>query len=311
MPANFHELTANHIGCACPDTAGSQEGGKSHSDGFVSDGNSQPDFCNEPLGFANGGCGRWEGSELSCNGAIRFRTQSTQNGNAFAPLDNEIIGSVHGVEGFGNRVIAVVLRDLAIAADTDNSGETDAKAAAEDAMEKLTLQLAAALLNHFKKTGNTSDLAKVTFPKRALVRLRDHILITKCTEIRDLAIQARDESGALGRGVTQAKITALTDAIALFDDLQRKPRTSIGGSATKRRELVTGVADLVEQLSDLDDLVAQLEPTAPNAPSVTGRSPEAVAAFIADWKRQRKVIDAGHGPSEEDQPPTPPTPPTA
>ena len=202
------------------------------------------------------------------------------------------------------------LRDLAIAADTDNSGDADAKSDAEDALEKLTLQLAAALRNHFKKTGNTSDRAKVTFPKRALVRLRDQILITKCTEIRDLALQARDESGAAGRGVTMAKITALTAAIALFDDLQRKPRTSIGGSATKRRELVTGVADLIEQLADLDDLVAQLEPTAPSAPSVTGRSPEAVAAFIADWKRQRKVIDAGHGPSEEDQPPTPPTPPT-
>ena len=136
----------------------------------------------------------------------------------------------------------------------------------------------------------------MTFPKRALVRLRDQILITRCTEIRDLAMQARDESGASGRGVTMAKITALTAAIALFDDLQRKPRTSIGGSATKRRELVTGTADLIEQLADLDNLVAQLEPTAPSAPSVTGRSPEAVAAFIADWKRQRKVIDAGHGP---------------
>ena len=91
---------------------------------------------------------------------------------------------------------------------------------------------------------------------------------------------------------------------------QRKPRTSIGGRATKRRELVTGVADLIEQLADLDDLVAQLEPTDPSAPSVTGRSPEAVAAFIVDWKRLRKVIDAGHGPTEEDQPHTPPTPPT-
>ena len=108
MPANFHELTANHIGCACPDTAGGEGVGKSHSDGFVSGGNRQPNFCNEQLGFANGACGRWDGSELSCNGAIRFRTRCAQSGNAFAPLDNEIIGSVHGVEGFGNRVIAVV-----------------------------------------------------------------------------------------------------------------------------------------------------------------------------------------------------------
>ncbi len=61
------------------------------------------------------------------------------------------------------------LRDLAIAADTNNTGDADAKADAEDNLEKLALQLAAALRNHFKKTGNTSDRAKVTFPKRALV----------------------------------------------------------------------------------------------------------------------------------------------
>ena len=108
MSANFHELTANHIGCACPDTAGGEGVGESRSDGLVSDGNSQPNFCNEQLGFANGACGRWEGSELSCNADIPFRTRCAQNGNAFAPLDNEIIGSVDGVEGFGNRVIAVV-----------------------------------------------------------------------------------------------------------------------------------------------------------------------------------------------------------
>ncbi len=108
MPANFHELTANHIGGACRDTAGGGEAWKSHSDGFVSDGNIQPNFCNEQVGFANGACGRWDGSELSCNAAIRFRTRCAQSGNAFAPLDNEIIGSVHGVEGFGNRVISVV-----------------------------------------------------------------------------------------------------------------------------------------------------------------------------------------------------------
>ena len=108
MSANFHELTANHNGCACPDTAGGEGVGKSNSDGFVSGGNRQPSFCNVQVGFANVACGRWDGSELSCNRAIRFRTRSAQSGNAIAPLDNEIIGPVHGVEGFGNRVIAVV-----------------------------------------------------------------------------------------------------------------------------------------------------------------------------------------------------------
>ncbi len=106
MTRNFHNFASTselvRVG------ASGNKVGKSHSDGFVSDGNRQPSFCNVQVGFANVACGRWDGSELSCNGAIRFRTRCAQSGNAFAPLDNEIIGPVHGVEGFGNRVIAVV-----------------------------------------------------------------------------------------------------------------------------------------------------------------------------------------------------------
>ncbi|MEK0448511.1 MAG: hypothetical protein RL088_779 [Verrucomicrobiota bacterium] len=168
-------------------------------------------------------------------------------------------------------------RALAMQADTDTTGDTDEKAAAEDRLEYLALQLARALSNHFKKTGNPGDRAKVNIPKRALVRLRDQALITKTTEIRDLALQARDESGAAGRGVTTDKINALT-------------------AASKRRELTTQVAALLEQTADLDDLVAQMDATVP------GR------AFIAAWKQARIIIDAGHGPSPE-EPPTPPAPP--
>ena len=72
MPANFHELTANDIGCACPDTAGGGEAGKSHSNGFVSDGNSQPDFCDEQLGFANGAGGRWEAANFPATESSLF-----------------------------------------------------------------------------------------------------------------------------------------------------------------------------------------------------------------------------------------------
>ena len=63
MLANFHELTDNHIGRACPDTAGSRECGKPNCDGVVPDSNPQPNICNEQLRFANGACGRWDGSE--------------------------------------------------------------------------------------------------------------------------------------------------------------------------------------------------------------------------------------------------------
>ena len=160
MPANFHEPTANHIGCACPDTAAGAGGEKGHRDAFVSGGNRQPGFCNAQLGFANRACGQWKASELSCNGAIHFRTRCAQNGNGFAPLDNAIIASVNGVEGFGNRLIAVV--NGGELAGNDQSAAVNERALAGNDHERVVNRVAAtgnrqiALVNDSAGLGNVS-----------------------------------------------------------------------------------------------------------------------------------------------------------
>lgn len=182
------------------------------------------------------------------------------------------------------------------------TGPASAKDLAETALEELAYPLARGLCVHFKKIGNLTDRAKVDFTKSALVGMRDQKLKSTCELIRDLANAARDDSGAMGRGITNAKVVALTAAITAFGDLLSAPRGQIVNRGAMIREVETRLAALIERLPDLDDLVLQYGETA------AGR------AFIDAWKRARIIVDAGHGPGEEEQsvkpepPSNPPTP---
>jgi hypothetical protein len=186
----------------------------------------------------------------------------------------------------------------AAAAYAATTGPADAKDIAETALEDLAYPLARALCVHYKKTGNLTDRAKVDFTKSAIVRLRDQQLKTTCELIRDLANEARDESGAMGRGVTSARVLALTGAINAYAAVMSAPRGQIVVRSTKIRDVETRTAALIERLPDLDDLVLQYDTT------------EVGRAFIAAWKSARIIVDAGHGPGE-DAPANPPTPPPA
>ena len=184
-------------------------------------------------------------------------------------------------------------------ADAATTGPAEAKDLAETVLENIAYTVARALCVHYKKTGNLTDRAKVDFTKSALMRLRDTALKTTCELIRDLANVARDESGAMGRGVTQARVLTLTAAIAGFSALMSAPRGQIATGSSLKRDLETRIAALTVRLDDLDDLVIQYEETP------AGR------AFIAAWQAARAIVDAGHGPAPVTPPPTPPTPPTA
>ena len=84
-------------------------------------------------------------------------------------------------------------------------------------------------------------------------------------------------------------------AIYLFNNLKNQPRCKIVNRSTILREVETRVADLMEDMADLDDLALQFDGT------------EAGRQFIEAWKQAGLILDAGHGPG---QPPTPPvTPP--
>ena len=176
-------------------------------------------------------------------------------------------------------------------------GAADAKAAAESNLEEAAYILTRALAYHFKKTGDLNRLGKVDVSKSEIVQLRNQDLVAKTTEIRDVASGAVAEAGAAGRGVTAARITALSAAITSFSGVMSQPRGQIVNRSTLLKEVETDVAALVQKVSDMDDLVLQFDGTA------------AGQRFIEAWKRARIIVDSGGGGSATPTPPTPPAPP--
>lgn len=183
-------------------------------------------------------------------------------------------------------------------AGTDITGTTDAKAAAERALEDLAYRMARALTSYYRKIGDATNLAKVNVSRTSIVKLRHQALTTRTSEIRDLAQSVVAAPTAVNYGITAPRITELTAAITAFETLRNAPRSATAARSGTRDELITQVAGLVEAVRELDDLILQFPDT-----------PES-RAFATAWKSARIVIDAGHGPGEEEQPPTPPTPPT-
>jgi len=183
-------------------------------------------------------------------------------------------------------------------ADGATGGAGDAKALAESALEDTSYILARALANHFKKTGDLDRLGKVDVTKSQIVKLRNQDLVSKATDIRDLATTAQTEPDAAKRGVTAARVAALTAAINAFTKVMSLPRGEIVNRSTLLKEVETDTADLLEQLNDLDDLVLQFDGT------------DAGKRFIEAWKRARIIVDSGGGGGTSPTPPTPPTSPS-
>ena len=176
-------------------------------------------------------------------------------------------------------------------------GATDAKTLAETGLEDIAYLVARALAVHFKKTGDLDRRGKVDFSKSDLVRLRHRELIDQAAVIRTLAAAAVAEPGAAGRGVTAARLATLTAAIATFTGLVNEPRGQIVNRSTLLKEVETDTAALLEDLRDLDDLALQFSGTLEGD------------RFVQAWKRARIIVDAGHGPGEEEEePPAPPVP---
>ena len=178
-------------------------------------------------------------------------------------------------------------------------GATDAKAAAETALENAAFVLARALASHFRKTGDLDRLGKVDLTKTAIVKLRAQPLVNQATAIRDLAAVAATEPDAAKRGVTAARIATLSAAITNFSKVMNAPRGQIINRSTMIREVETDTANLLDQCSALDDLALQFDGT------------EAGRRFIEAWKHARIIVDAGHSPAEKTAPTPPPTPLTA
>ena len=183
---------------------------------------------------------------------------------------------------------------VAAQAAATTTGAADQKDVAETALENAGWVLARATAVHLKKTGDLTRRAQVNFPLSGFQKLRDQDLIARCTIVRDIAQDVTGQPGAVGRGVTVARITALTNALSTYTALVDAPRGKIVNRTALLRELETQVAGLVDDAEDLDDLVAQYDGS------------DASRVFGVAWNQARINLDAGHGPT----PPTPPPPPT-
>jgi hypothetical protein len=190
----------------------------------------------------------------------------------------------------------------AAATAADLAGATTGVAAGKDAFETVledrAFLLTRATFNHCRKTGDATTAGKVNYTKSAIQRLRDQDLLATTRNIRDAAQAKSTEPNAAKRGITTAAITGVNDAINDYAPLVNAPRSTTVSRAALLRELTTQVAACVDHIRSMDDLVIQL----------TG---EGAPEFIAGWKQARQVVDAGHGPGEDETPTPTGTPPTA
>lgn len=182
-------------------------------------------------------------------------------------------------------------------ADAAAGGAADAKAVAETTLEDIAYVLARALAVHFKKTNNLTDRAKVDVSKSEIVKLRTQELVNKTIAIRDLGTVAVSQTDAAKRGVTAARVAALTAAITAFSNVMNSPRGEIVNRSALLREIETDIAALLDKVNDLDDLVLQFDGT------------EAGQRFNEAWKGARIIVDSGSGHSTPAPAPAPtPTP---
>ncbi len=182
-------------------------------------------------------------------------------------------------------------------ADAATGGAGDAKAEAETVLEDAAYVLARALANHFKKSSDLDRHGKVNLTKSEIAKLRTQALLNQATAIRDLGTAAVGEPGADDRGVTAARVAALSAAITSFSNVMSTPRGQIVNRSALLKEVETDVAALFEKVSDMDDLVVQFDGGEPGK------------RFIEAWKRARIIVDTGGGHANGGTTPAPaPTP---
>ena len=112
--------------------------------------------------------------------------------------------------GYGALVAKAAQAEAAV------GGAADTKAVAETALEDAAFVLARALVVHFKKTGNLTDLATV----------------------------AVAQPNAAKRGVTAARVAALSAGITAFSSVMNAPRGGIVNRSALLREVETDGAAL-------------------------------------------------------------------
>jgi len=187
---------------------------------------------------------------------------------------------------------------IVASAGSATTGAAEAKDVAETTHEDAVFVLARATAFHLKKTGDLTRRAQVDFSLSEFQKLLDQDLVARCTTVRDIAQSVTAEPLAVDRGVTPARITALTNAITAYSGLINAPRSKIVNRTALIRDLETRTAALVDSVGDLDDLAVQFDGT------------DAGRLFGTAWNQARVIVDAGQGPGPTPTPPPAPVSPT-
>lgn len=171
----------------------------------------------------------------------------------------------------------------------DTSGIAQDKQAARQAMCSVALPIANAVHAYAVKTKNNTLATSVDFSMSDLMGGRDVTSRDNCQNIYNTA--NTNLANLANYGVTAAKLTALTNAIAAYNLLISKPRDTRAAGKTVTTNLQAEFDAADEDLTVMDDLTGQITN----------------ATFVSDYENARIIVDttASHAS------PTPPTPPPA
>ena len=130
------------------------------------------------------------------------------------------------------------------------------------------------------------------YTRTTLDELRD---LTQVKTLRALHTAALAHAAALaGERVTAAQIAALDAKIMVFEPLIGAPRQATTAGATLRERSVASLGQARAALKRLDVRV----------PNLVGELPE----LVANYKKARIIVDAGHGPGADTVKTAPPKP---
>ncbi|MDO7851687.1 hypothetical protein [Hymenobacter convexus] len=170
-------------------------------------------------------------------------------------------------------------------AGTSNRGNTDAKDRAEDAAVVAAMRVVKGLRN-VQLNQYRPELAKAAgYQQSDLDRLRDENLVKALEAIAAAATGVA--AAAMAERVMAKRLTALTETMEAYRPLVGTPRGQMLAGSTLRTTGRKLVAQLRTDFEPLDTRMDSL-----------GEEPE-FEKMAAEYKKARRVVDAGHGPAND------------
>lgn len=160
--------------------------------------------------------------------------------------------------------------------ESDMTGITLDKAAARATAERLTLEIAGALVSFGERSGNLALRNKIKRTQSGLSSLRD---TTAESQMREVYLEALAHVAALASyGVNQAEVTELLNAVNAYHQALGSPRTATG-------QTHSGTAGLVRLFEEGDRILKkEMDPV------IEGFKTD-YPSFYDQYQSARKIVD--------------------